>query len=135
MPQARLAARGRALVLPKRCRCRGGSAATALRGVLTAAAGRSAALRTATATEAADRGDGGQGHASAADRAGGEPVPASAPVGQHADGHRRAGLVRTRRDGTRVYYSMASDHVGALWRAMRDVAGEHVTAVDTFRRD
>jgi rhodanese-related sulfurtransferase/DNA-binding HxlR family transcriptional regulator len=42
----------------------------------------------------------------------------------------RAGLVRTRRDGTRVFYSLASEQVGALWRAMRDVAVEHVSRLD-----
>jgi 3-mercaptopyruvate sulfurtransferase SseA len=38
--------------------------------------------------------------------------------------------VRTRRDGTRVFYSLASEQVGALWRAMRDVAAEHVARLD-----
>ncbi|MDQ3738688.1 MAG: metalloregulator ArsR/SmtB family transcription factor [Actinomycetota bacterium] len=42
----------------------------------------------------------------------------------------RAGLVRTRRDGTRIYYGLASEHVVALWAAMRDVAGEHVDGIE-----
>src|SRR5437016_9701211 len=33
----------------------------------------------------------------------------------------RAGLVRTRRDGTRIYYALSSERVGALWAALRDV--------------
>src|SRR5687767_5681036 len=36
----------------------------------------------------------------------------------------RAGLVRTRRDGTRIYYDLASDQVVELWSAMRKVAAE-----------
>ena len=36
-----------------------------------------------------------------------------------------AGLVTTRRDGTRMYYRLASKGVGELWRAMRDVAAVH----------
>jgi rhodanese-related sulfurtransferase/DNA-binding MarR family transcriptional regulator len=41
----------------------------------------------------------------------------------------RAGLVRTRRDGTRVYYSLASEQVTALWLAMEAVASEHVDGI------
>lgn len=42
----------------------------------------------------------------------------------------RAGLVRTRRQGTRVFYSPASEQVTELWLALRDVAATHVRAVD-----
>src|SRR6476646_7052418 len=42
----------------------------------------------------------------------------------------QAGLVTTRRDGTRIYYSLASERVGELWAALRDVAAEHVAGVD-----
>ncbi len=38
--------------------------------------------------------------------------------------------MRTRRDGKRIYYRLASDHVGALWAAMRNVAGEHVAGIE-----
>ena len=38
----------------------------------------------------------------------------------------RAGLVTTRREGTRIYYGLSSDRVAELWSALRDVAGEHV---------
>jgi rhodanese-related sulfurtransferase len=42
----------------------------------------------------------------------------------------RAGLVTTRRDGTRIHYSLASDRVGELWAAVRDVAAAHVAGFD-----
>lgn len=35
------------------------------------------------------------------------------------------GLVDTRRDGTRIYYRLASDRVVELWAALRDVADAH----------
>src|SRR5215218_2685727 len=41
-----------------------------------------------------------------------------------------AGLVTTRRDGTRIYYRLASARVGELWSAMRDVAGAHHQQLD-----
>src|SRR6516165_2968171 len=36
----------------------------------------------------------------------------------------RSGLVRTRRDGTRIFYGLASDQVAQLWTVMRAVAAE-----------
>jgi rhodanese-related sulfurtransferase/DNA-binding transcriptional ArsR family regulator len=42
----------------------------------------------------------------------------------------QAGLVRTRREGTRVIYALASDEVVALWTVMREVATQHVAEVD-----
>jgi rhodanese-related sulfurtransferase len=42
----------------------------------------------------------------------------------------QAGLVRTRREGTRIFYALASDRVGELWSALRDVAAEHVGGID-----
>ncbi len=41
----------------------------------------------------------------------------------------RAGLVATRRERTHVHYRLASPQVAALWRAMRDVASEHVDGI------
>ena len=41
----------------------------------------------------------------------------------------RAGLVRSRRDGARVVYRLASDRVAELWAAVRDVAARHVAEV------
>src|SRR5436309_12522777 len=51
-----------------------------------------------------------------------------ANTSQHLQLLARAGLVRTRREGTRVFYRLASDRVGDLWAAVRDVAVEHVAA-------
>jgi rhodanese-related sulfurtransferase len=42
----------------------------------------------------------------------------------------RAGLVRTRRDGTRIFYALASERVAGLWAALRDVAAEHVAGIE-----
>lgn len=42
----------------------------------------------------------------------------------------RAGLVRTRRDGTRIFYALASERVSSLWAALRDVAAEHVAGIE-----
>src|SRR4029450_10057869 len=42
----------------------------------------------------------------------------------------RAGLVRTRREGTRVIYGLSSAEVMALWTVVREVAAEHVAEVD-----
>ena len=41
----------------------------------------------------------------------------------------RAGLVTTRRHGTRIYYGLSSERVAELWSALRDVASEHVAGL------
>jgi rhodanese-related sulfurtransferase/DNA-binding HxlR family transcriptional regulator len=41
----------------------------------------------------------------------------------------RAGLVRSRRAGTRIYYRLAGEPVGDLWAAVREVAERHVAEV------
>jgi rhodanese-related sulfurtransferase len=41
-----------------------------------------------------------------------------------------AGLVTTRRDGTRIYCRLASAHVGELWSALRDVTAAHHEQLD-----
>jgi rhodanese-related sulfurtransferase/DNA-binding MarR family transcriptional regulator len=41
----------------------------------------------------------------------------------------KSGLARSRRDGRRVYYGLASDRVAELWAAVRDVATRHVADV------
>src|SRR5262245_33708512 len=46
-----------------------------------------------------------------------------------------AGLVTTRRDGTRIYYRLASQRVGELWAATRDVAAAHYAELDELARD
>jgi rhodanese-related sulfurtransferase len=53
-----------------------------------------------------------------------------ANTSHHLQSLSRAGIVSTRREGTRVYYGLASDRVGELWRALRDVAAEHVGGID-----
>jgi rhodanese-related sulfurtransferase/predicted transcriptional regulator len=44
----------------------------------------------------------------------------------------RSGLVRSRRDGARVVYRLASDRVGELWAAVREVAADHVAEVSVL---
>ena len=41
----------------------------------------------------------------------------------------KSGLARSRRDGRRVYYGLASERVAELWAAVRDVASHHVAEV------
>lgn len=43
-----------------------------------------------------------------------------------------AGLVRTRREGNRIYYRLASPRVAELWAALRDVAAAHHAELDTL---
>lgn len=53
-----------------------------------------------------------------------------ANTSQHLQLLLRAGLVRPRRDGTRIYYVLTTDQVAQLWALMRDVAAEHVAKID-----
>lgn len=53
-----------------------------------------------------------------------------ANTSQHLQVLLRTSLVTTRREGTRVYYSLASDQVVGLWLALRDVASRHVAQMD-----
>jgi rhodanese-related sulfurtransferase len=41
----------------------------------------------------------------------------------------RSGLARSRREGNRVFYRLASERVAELWAAVRDVAARHVAEV------
>jgi rhodanese-related sulfurtransferase/DNA-binding CsgD family transcriptional regulator len=59
----------------------------------------------------------------------GELGQSVANTSHHLRAMARAGLVRTRRDGTRIYYRLTSEHVATLWAAIRDVAGEHVAGI------
>ena len=59
----------------------------------------------------------------------------SANTSQHLRVLARAGLVRTRRDGTRVFYRLADDRVAELWAAVRDVAARHLADVDVLAED
>lgn len=47
----------------------------------------------------------------------------------------RAGLVGSRRDGTRIRYEISSPRVTDLWRALREVAAEQLAEVDRLARD
>jgi rhodanese-related sulfurtransferase/predicted transcriptional regulator len=53
-----------------------------------------------------------------------------ANTSQHLQQLLRAGLVHTRREGNRVYYSLAGPRVAQLWAAVREVAGEHLAELD-----
>ena len=52
----------------------------------------------------------------------------AANTSQHLRVLARAGLVRSRREGTRVFYRLASERVADLWAAVRDVAVRRVTS-------
>jgi rhodanese-related sulfurtransferase/DNA-binding HxlR family transcriptional regulator len=47
----------------------------------------------------------------------------------------KAGLVRSRREGTRIYYRLASDRVVDLWAAVRDVAEHHLAEVHVLAQE
>jgi rhodanese-related sulfurtransferase len=53
-----------------------------------------------------------------------------ANTSHHLRAMARAGLLTTRRDGTRIYYGLASERVGELWSALRDVAVDHVAGIE-----
>jgi rhodanese-related sulfurtransferase len=46
----------------------------------------------------------------------------------------RAGLVTTRREGSRAIYGLASDRVYELWASLRDVAAAHVAGLERLAR-
>src|SRR6188472_3136589 len=53
-----------------------------------------------------------------------------ANTSHHLRAMARAGLLSTRRDGTRIYYALASERVEALWSALRAVGAEHVAGIE-----
>ena len=53
-----------------------------------------------------------------------------ANTSHHLRAMARAGLLTTRREGTRIFYALASERVAELWSALRDVAGEHVAGLE-----
>jgi rhodanese-related sulfurtransferase len=53
-----------------------------------------------------------------------------ANTSHHLRAMARAGLLTTRREGTRVYYALASERVAELWSALRDVAIDHVAGIE-----
>lgn len=64
------------------------------------------------------------------DEIAGEIGQSVANTSQHLQHLLRSGLVQTRRDGTRIYYSLSSARVAELWAAVRDVASAHVAEVE-----
>jgi len=62
----------------------------------------------------------------------GEISQSVANTSQHLQVLARASLVRSRREGTRVYYRLASEHVGDVWAAVRDIAVRHVAEVSVL---
>ncbi|MDQ4051080.1 MAG: metalloregulator ArsR/SmtB family transcription factor [Actinomycetota bacterium] len=58
-----------------------------------------------------------------------------ANTSQHLQRLLRSGLVTSRRDGTRIHYSLSSPVVFTLWRTMREAAATHVTQLDELARD
>jgi rhodanese-related sulfurtransferase len=53
-----------------------------------------------------------------------------ANTSHHLRAMARAGLLTTRRSGTRIYYRLASERVAELWSALRDVAIDHVAGIE-----
>jgi DNA-binding transcriptional ArsR family regulator len=68
--------------------------------------------------------------ASASPAIAGEIGQSVANTSHHLQALARAGLVATRREGTRVVYRLASERVSELWAALRDVAAEQVAGFE-----
>jgi rhodanese-related sulfurtransferase len=64
-----------------------------------------------------------------------EIAQSTANTSHHVRVLARAGLVTTRRAGTRVYYRLASEEVERLWTAMRDVAANRLAGIDQIAAD
>jgi rhodanese-related sulfurtransferase/predicted transcriptional regulator len=58
-----------------------------------------------------------------------------ANTSQHLQRLLRSGLVQSRRDGTRIYYSLSSNVVATLWHTMRQAAEHHVADLDRLAQD
>jgi len=58
-----------------------------------------------------------------------------ANTSQHLQRLLRSGLVESRREGTRIYYSLSSPLVGDLWRTIRRAAEEHVAGLERLAAD
>jgi rhodanese-related sulfurtransferase/DNA-binding HxlR family transcriptional regulator len=69
------------------------------------------------------------------DELAGEIEQSIANTSHHLQQLAKAGLVRSRREGTRIYYRLASDRVVDLWAAVRDVAEHHLADVHVLARD
>jgi len=57
-----------------------------------------------------------------------------ANASQHLQVLRRAGLVSSRRQGTSIFYRLASPDVVKLWRSLQDVANDRVAEVERLAR-
>ena len=57
-----------------------------------------------------------------------------ANTSHHLRAMARAGVLRTRRDGTRIFYMLASERVGEVWAAMRDIATEHIAGINELAK-
>jgi DNA-binding transcriptional ArsR family regulator len=66
------------------------------------------------------------------DEIAGEIAQSVANTSQHLQVLARAGLVRSRRDGTRVFYRLASERVGERWAVVREVAVRQVAEVSVL---
>jgi rhodanese-related sulfurtransferase/predicted transcriptional regulator len=66
------------------------------------------------------------------DELAGEISQSVANTSQHLQVLARAGLVRSRRDGTRAIYRLASDQVAELWASVRDVAVRNLAEVSVL---
>jgi rhodanese-related sulfurtransferase/DNA-binding transcriptional ArsR family regulator len=64
------------------------------------------------------------------DQIAGEVEQSVANTSQHLQVLLGAGLVRTRRSGTRVIYALSSPRVAQLWAVVRDVAADQVSELD-----
>lgn len=53
-----------------------------------------------------------------------------ANTSHHLRAMARAGVVTTRRDGTRIYYALAGERVAELFSALRDVAATHAAGLE-----
>jgi rhodanese-related sulfurtransferase/DNA-binding transcriptional ArsR family regulator len=69
------------------------------------------------------------------DEIAGELDQSVANTSHHLRAMARAGVLRARRDGTHIFYRLASERVGALWAALRDVAAEHVAGLERLTRE
>jgi rhodanese-related sulfurtransferase/DNA-binding HxlR family transcriptional regulator len=69
------------------------------------------------------------------DELAGEISQSTANTSQHLQVLARAGLVRSRREGTHVFYRLADDRVAELWAAVRDVAARHVSEANVLAEE
>lgn len=60
----------------------------------------------------------------------GEIGQSVANTSQHLQRLLRSGLVTSRREGNRIFYSLASPTVFTLWRDLRETAAQHVEELD-----